>query len=115
MILVTGATGNVGGEVVRALLGAGEAVRGLTRAARASTTGDGVELWPGDLDRPETLAAALGGVRALFLLDGYRDMRGILDQARRAGVQRVVLLSSGSTVGGDMDNAIARFHMEAEA
>ena len=115
MILVTGATGNVGGELARALAGADEDVRAMSRGAVEGTLPEGVESVIGDLDRPETLPDALDGVRAAFLLPGYRDMPGVLAQARRAGVERVVLLSGGSADGGDMGNAISRDMMLSEA
>jgi uncharacterized protein YbjT (DUF2867 family) len=73
-----------------------------------------VEHVSGDLDRPESLAPALRGARGLFLLPGYRDMPGILEQARRAGVERVVLLSGGSAGSGDMSNAITRYMVVSE-
>jgi uncharacterized protein YbjT (DUF2867 family) len=116
MILVTGATGNVGGELVRALAGSGEGVRALIRrdADRARLPA-GVEGLVGDLDRPETVTAALAGARGLHLLSGYADMPGLLAEARRAGVERVVLQSSSAVPGGDMTNAVARYHIRSEA
>jgi uncharacterized protein YbjT (DUF2867 family) len=114
MILVTGATGNVGGELARALVDAGENVRGLTRDARR-TAPLGVELVTGDLDRPQTLSAPLHGVRGVFLLAGYRDLPGALAAARRAGVERVVLMTSGAAAGGDMSNAVERDQLVSEA
>jgi uncharacterized protein YbjT (DUF2867 family) len=115
MILVTGATGNAGGGVVRALVDAGEPVRGLLRAeSQASKLPDGAEGAVGDLNRPETLAGPLEGVRAVFLLSGYDDMPDALVRMRDAGVERVVLLSSSAAPGGDLDNAVARYHIESE-
>ena len=92
MILVTGATGTVGGEVVDALVEQKEPVRALARTPQSSGLPDGVEVVEGDLDRPETLAAALHGARGVFLLAGFSDMAGVLDQIATAGVGRVVLL-----------------------
>lgn len=114
MILVTGATGNVGSEVVSALLEAGEPVRALSRGA-ATSVRSGVEVVPGDLDRPETLTAALADVDAVFLLPGFRDMPGVLAKVRKAGVGRVVLLSGGSAGDDDPDNAISRYMARSEA
>ena len=71
MILVTGGTGNVGGELVRALAAAGEEPRALVRENAAAGLPAGVEAVPGDLNRPETVLAALTGARGLFLLPGY--------------------------------------------
>jgi uncharacterized protein YbjT (DUF2867 family) len=115
MILVSGVTGNVGGEVARALVGGGHAVRGLVRDAAGNGLAAGVEPVVGDLDRPETLPGALEGVRAVFLLPGFGDMDGVLAQIRRAGVERVVLLSGGSAGDGDMSNAISRYMIRSEA
>lgn len=115
MILVTGATGNVGGELVRALSDAGEEARALIRRdSDRSRLPDGVEGVVGDLDDPESLSAALAGVRAVHLLSGYTDMPGILAEFRGAGVERVVLQSSGAAPGGDTSNAIARYHILSE-
>jgi uncharacterized protein YbjT (DUF2867 family) len=113
VILVTGPTGNVGGEVLRALLRAGEPVRGLVRSAGRELPA-GVEAVVGDLDRPESLTGALAGVRGLFLLPGYRDMPGMLAEARRAGVERVVLLSGGAAVASDVSNPISRYMIRSE-
>ena len=113
MILVTGATGNVGSEVVRALLDAGELVRALSRGAPTSTPA-GVEVVPGDLDQPESLAAALTNVDAVFLLPGFRDMPGVLAQIRKAAVARIVLLSGSSAGDNDADNAISRYTARSE-
>jgi uncharacterized protein YbjT (DUF2867 family) len=116
MILVTGATGNIGGELARALAGAGEEVRALIRRdADRSRLPDGVEGVVGDLNRPETLSRALAGVRGVHLLSGYEDMPGVLAEIRRAGVEHVVLQSSSAVPSGDMGNAVARYHILSEA
>jgi uncharacterized protein YbjT (DUF2867 family) len=112
--LVTGATGNAGSEVVKALVEAGEEVHALVRSAdRADAVPAGARAVVGDLNRPDTLP--LSGVRAVFLLSGYRDMPVALAGMKRAGVERVVLLSSSAVPGGDMGNAVARYHIESEA
>lgn len=110
MILVTGATGNVGGEVVQALHRAGAPVRALVRGPADLP----VEQVAGDLDQPDSLASALDGVGAVFLLPGYRDMPGLLAAMRRAGVARVVLLSSPAAVSADTRNAISAFMIRSE-
>jgi uncharacterized protein YbjT (DUF2867 family) len=112
--LVTGSTGNVGSEVVRALVEAGEHVRALVRSPdRAAALPTGAEAVVGDLNRAETLP--LDGVTGAFLLSGYRDMPVTLAAMRRAGVQRVALLSSSAVPLGDLTNAVARYHIESEA
>jgi uncharacterized protein YbjT (DUF2867 family) len=115
MILVTGATGNVGAELVRALAGGGDQVRALVRrdADRARLPA-GVDAFVGDLNRAETLAGAVEGVSAIHLLSGYEGMDRLLAEARRARVERVVLQSSSAVPSGDMSNAVARYHILSE-
>ena len=116
MYLVTGATGNVGGAVVRALVDAGAEVRGLSRdPGRAGPDlPPGATAVAGDLNRPETLAGPLEGVRAAFLLPGYADMPGAMAEVKRAGVDRVVLLSGSAVLATDTGNAISRYMIESE-
>jgi len=115
MILVTGVTGKAGGDVARVLMGAGQEVRGLIRRAdQQATLPEGVEGVIGDLNQPETLSAALAGVRGVFLLSGYQDMARLLAEIRRAGVERVVLLSGSSALVGDMNNAVTRYMVRSE-
>jgi uncharacterized protein YbjT (DUF2867 family) len=115
MILVTGATGNVGAELVSALAGAGEQVRALIRRdADRATLPAGVDAFVGDLNQPETLAGAVEGVGAIHLLSGYEGMDRLLADARRARVERVVLQSSSAVPGGDTSNAVARYHILSE-
>jgi uncharacterized protein YbjT (DUF2867 family) len=114
MILVAGATGNVGSELVRQLADEGQKVRALVRRADRGALPAGVELATGDLNQPGTLAAALAGVQRVFLLGGYADMPAVLAEIRRAGVEHVVLLTSRSVVGGDRSNAIVGMWMDSE-
>jgi uncharacterized protein YbjT (DUF2867 family) len=113
VILVAGATGNAGGAVVRALLDRGGRVRGLVRDDRSALP-DGAEAAVGDLNLPETLVPHLDGVTAVFLLSGYDGLVDTLDNMRRAGVERVVLLSSSGAPSGDLTNAVARYHILSE-
>jgi uncharacterized protein YbjT (DUF2867 family) len=114
MILVTGALGNVGRELVSQLADARHEVRALVRGGKESALPPNVEAVAGDLDRPRSLEAALDGVRSVFLLGGRRDMPELLAEIRRARVDQVVLLSSRSVVGGDPSNAIVRMWMTSE-
>lgn len=96
MIAVTGATGNVGRELVRVLDAAGEAVTAISRG-EARDLPAGVRHVRADLadpDGPQGLRPALHGADALFLLPVGDDPRGILDAAKAGGVRRVVLVSS---------------------
>ncbi len=115
MLLVTGATGNVGGELVRALARAGERVRALTRDGASPGLPDGVEQVAGDLNQPDSLRDALAGVRGVFLLPGYQGMAQTLAHARQAGAGHVALLSGSSAASGDMTNAISAYMIESEA
>jgi uncharacterized protein YbjT (DUF2867 family) len=67
MILVTGATGNVGRELMRLLLADGEQVVAVTRNPSTAVLPGGAHVVGGDPSRPATLASALGGVEAVFL------------------------------------------------
>ncbi|MFF4618346.1 NmrA family NAD(P)-binding protein [Nonomuraea jabiensis] len=109
MILVTGATGNVGSELVAALASAGRPVRALVRDPRRAALPAGAEPVTGDLNQPESLAEALDGVQGLYLMPGYADMPGLLARARDAGVRHVVLLSGGSAALEDLGNAVSRY------
>lgn len=95
MILVTGATGNIGSALLKELHahGAGP-LRGLTRQAARAAFPAGVEAVEGDFGKPESLRPALDGVRSLFLVSRLGPDAEILDAAREAGVEHVVLVSS---------------------
>jgi uncharacterized protein YbjT (DUF2867 family) len=108
MFLITGATGNVGAELVSALAGAGAPVRALVRRPDAALP-EGAEAAVGDLNDPAGFATALEGVEGVFLMSGYDDMPGLLTRARDAGVRRIVLLSGGSAALADLDNAVSRY------
>jgi uncharacterized protein YbjT (DUF2867 family) len=49
------------------------------------------------------------------MLAGYPDPPGLLARMKAAGVNRVVLLSTGAVVGGDLDNYVVRFNVVSEA
>ncbi len=119
MILVTGATGNIGGEVVKQLLEAGAPVRVLARdpAKAAAKLGAAVAVVRGDLDAPETLAAAFAGVTKAFVLSTGPDLARLdgnaFDAAKAAGVAHVVSLS---VLAAEIDPnlLLGRWHGESE-
>lgn len=97
-ILVTGATGTIGSEVVKQLVKGGHRVRALVRdPARAAGLGDAVEIVVADLSRPETLPAAFAGVDSVFVASNGLDIAALegnaYDAALKAGVKRIVKLS----------------------
>jgi uncharacterized protein YbjT (DUF2867 family) len=114
MILITGATGNVGSEVTRALAARGEAVRILTRKPDQAAFPSGVQIANGDLEEPGSLAPALGGVSKVFLLGGFATP-GVLQRIRASGAGHVVLLTSRCVIGGSRENAVTRMWLDAEA
>lgn len=95
MILVTGATGNIGSALLKELhtSGAGP-LRGLTRDAKRASFPVGVEAVEGDFAETASLKPALEGVRSLFLVSRIGPDADILTAARQAGVEHVVLVSS---------------------
>ena len=109
LILVSGATGQQGGAVVRSLLGRGIGVRALTRdpekpEARALAE-MGAEVASGDLEDRSSIARVLDGVSGVFSVQqffeaGYEGevRQGVLlaDGAKAAGVEHYVYSSVGS-------------------
>lgn len=99
MIVVTGATGNVGRELVGTLAAEGARVTATSRRIADGDVPQGVRAWPADLADAESLRAVLDGADALFLHDGglsahLLDVPHLMDVAKAGGVRRVVLLSS---------------------
>ncbi|WP_009634533.1 SDR family oxidoreductase [Synechocystis sp. PCC 7509] len=120
-IFVTGATGNVGSQVVQQLIASGitprVAVRSMNKAEALKKAGaEPVEM---DLDRPETVQSALVGVDKVFLVSPFVpnmvELTAILiEAAKRANVQQIVKLSALaqprialSKWHSEMENAIA--------
>jgi uncharacterized protein YbjT (DUF2867 family) len=111
MIVVTGATGQAGAEVTRALAARGDRVRAFVRdpGPARRKLGENVELAVGDLANPRSVRAALDGADALFLscADDPRRVgweKGAIGAAVVAGVRRVVKLSA---VGAEPGSPVA--------
>ncbi|WP_280397091.1 NAD(P)H-binding protein [Nocardia carnea] len=100
MIVVTGATGNIGRPLVQTLTAAGAQVRAVSRTVRAADLPAGVEHRQADLLDTNRLAAALDGAHTVFLLTSGEflgaggDLTDVMRVVREAGAQRVVLVSS---------------------
>jgi uncharacterized protein YbjT (DUF2867 family) len=100
MILVTGATGSNGSELIKRLSAAGVSVRGMVRKqhARANDALPGVEFVTADFDDPASVAAAVNGVDRAFLVTNSSEhveaqQLSFVDVARAAGVRHIVYLS----------------------
>ncbi|MDN7425059.1 NmrA family transcriptional regulator [Burkholderia sp. AU16741] len=97
-ILVTGATGRIGRQLVRQLVDRGADVRVLVRDPAKADFPAAVTVAQGDMLDVDALRAAFSGVRALFLLNGvagdeFTQALIALNLARESGIERVVYLS----------------------
>ena len=129
-ILVTGATGTVGSEIVKQLLPSAKGKRGrkeeavVIKAASRSANNSafekvgGVQVVRLDYNKPDTLTSALRGVDKLYLLTPFQsDMvdltSNLVDEAKNAGVNYVV---KQSVRGADAQPGITptRLHRQAE-
>ncbi|MGY0502535.1 NAD(P)H-binding protein [Nocardia sp. FBN12] len=102
MILITGATGTIGSDIVRQLVAEGVAVRAATRHPERAEFPAGVEVVRVDYRDPATFAPAMTDVEAAFLVgipgpDGTGTDAELVAAARAAGVRRVVKLSAVGT------------------
>jgi len=115
-VLVTGASGFVGSAVARRLVEAGFSVRALIRrkSPRAHLAGLGLDFFEGDLRDRKSLERAIAGTRYVFhVAADYRlwarnpneifvanveGTRNVMEEALRAGVERVVYTSSVATL-----------------
>ncbi len=94
MIVVTGATGMVGRQVVQALREAGESVTALARQDPHGILPADVAFVRGDLADPRSVAPALDGAETVFLLAIGDAADKLVEVVARSAVRRVVLLSS---------------------
>jgi uncharacterized protein YbjT (DUF2867 family) len=113
--VVFGARGNVGRHVAAGLSAAGEQVRATSRDPATAPGPPDLEVVAADLERPETLPAALAGAEKVFLYAKPLGVAGFVAAARAAGVRHVVLLSSAAVVHRGAENhPIARAHRTVE-
>jgi uncharacterized protein YbjT (DUF2867 family) len=113
MILVTGATGNVGKFLIPQLLAKGAPVRILVRdKSKVAHLGERVECVIGDLDRPETLRPAMQDVDRLYIVTpDTQQVTCLLAAAKEAGVSHVV---KQSTIEADRALGPGKWHRAQE-
>ncbi|CAN7160580.1 NmrA family NAD(P)-binding protein [Aminobacter sp. LjRoot7] len=95
-ILVTGATGNVGGAIIHELVERGARVRAMTRNPARARLPEEVEVVPGDFGDPDSLASAFAGAKALHLINydaksgaHMKNPETVVALAKAAGIERV--------------------------
>jgi uncharacterized protein YbjT (DUF2867 family) len=130
LILVTGATGYIGGRLVSRLLEAGYRVRVLTRdpsRLQGRTWTAQAQAVQADVLQPETLAAAMQGVTAAFylvhIMEGVEDFhernqiaaRNFGQAAQAAGVQRIIYLGSLGNAATDSSGRLLSRQATADA
>jgi len=120
MILLTGATGKIGGAVANELIKKGVSLRALVRDAdkAAALKEAGVELVVGDAGDRDAVARALDGVeKATLILPNSQEQQAMemqfVDLAAEAGVKQLVKLSSFEALPG-ATNPIAALHYSVE-
>ena len=120
MILVTGAAGTTGSEVVRLLAAKGLRVRALVRNPEKGKQfhGPGVEVVVADLEKPLTLDPVFKGVDKLFLVSSPDPRVGILhgnviESAKRAGVKQIVRLSA-INAAANAPSQLLKWHGEVD-
>jgi uncharacterized protein YbjT (DUF2867 family) len=116
-VLVLGATGRTGAQVVELLLAQGVKVRGTSRdAAKAKAAQPGAEWVAVDFRKPDTLKGLTKGVDKIVFAHGANSFREpdntpslveyegparIIDEAKANGVKQIVLITSASTTAAD--------------
>jgi len=119
VILITGATGNNGQELIRQLTAMGHRVRALVRKpAEAAKLGGNIEVAPGDFDLPETLESALQGVEKAFLLTPVAEhfvqwQKDFIEAAQRARIKHLVKFS-GMGAHANSASELLKLHAETD-
>ncbi|MCT1403703.1 NAD(P)H-binding protein [Paenibacillus sp. p3-SID867] len=99
-ILVTGATGTVGREIVKQLSEQGKSIRAMTRRPEQASFPEGVETVAGDLSMPESLASGFAGIEAMYWIsiyeyDALKAAPRVAEMAKKAGIKRVAVMTGG--------------------
>lgn len=118
MIVITGATGTIGSEVVRQLADRGAQVRAVTRDPARANVPAGVEVVRGDYTDPDSMAAAFADADAAFIVgvlgpDDATTDQALIATARAAGVRRIVKLSAIGT-GDPALEFVGTWHLPGE-
>jgi uncharacterized protein YbjT (DUF2867 family) len=118
-ILITGATGNIGGAVVKHLAQNQVPLRALVRDRQKAShlEAQGIELAQGDFSQPASLETALQGIEKAFLVmpnDRHQvELEcGFIDAAQKAGVQHLVKLSVMRS--GELPSTFQQWHRQIE-
>jgi uncharacterized protein YbjT (DUF2867 family) len=115
MILITGGRGAVATHLLSLVTGSGLAVRVGSAEPAQLTLPEGIGAVRLDLTDPSTFAPALSGVRSVFLYSSASHLDTFLNEAGRAGVQHIVLLSSAAVLSPDAETSpMAQSHLDAE-
>lgn len=113
--LVMGARGNVGRHVLNGLVSRGVRVRASARKPMPGWFPADVEVHAADLTDPVSLTHAFRGVARVFLYANQEGVAGVIEAAQTAGVEKIVLLSSGSVIHPPLaGNPITESHREVE-
>jgi uncharacterized protein YbjT (DUF2867 family) len=114
MILVTGATGNVGSEAVRLLAERHHPTRALVRDPARAPRGD-AEIVTGDFDHPDTLDAAMRGIDTVLLVSPAVPAQeiAVIDSAVRQGVTHIIKVTSKASADSPVDRRRGQAQIEA--
>jgi uncharacterized protein YbjT (DUF2867 family) len=104
-VLITGATGSVGGNVLAGVLEHGVPVRVTSRDPSRAVFPPDVEVAQADLRDPESIRAAVAGVERVFLYPRFREPDQLMAVLRESGVEHVVLLSASAAAVEKSDGA----------
>ncbi len=104
-VAVTGGTGHVGGNLVRALLARGDTVRVMVRGEPSGLEGLEVEAVPGDVTRPDTLRAAFDGMEAVIHLAALISITG----SQGGRVESVNVEGAGAAAEAALDAGVRRY------
>ena len=118
-ILITGATGNIGGEVVNHLIEKKLPLRALVRDRNKASKleAQGIELAQGDFSQPDSLDAALQGIEKAFLVMPNEPHQvdlesNFIDAAQKAGIRQIVKLSVMGA--GELPSTFQTWHRQIE-